>query len=143
MGISLGSSGPSPGRGLTPPGKQRVLPPPGSGGGDSGDGEIWCPILKPAGTSSLHRDLMGAEGPAYPWCCHKRAGRSRLRSSLCLPETDSESQRLCVCVKDGGGGMYVCVVHMLACTESMSVYKLGPVPCSGASWADSKIKAIR
>lgn len=44
---------------------------------------------------------------------------------------------VCVCVR---GDMCVYVVHMLACTESMNVYKLGPVPCSGASWADSKNK---
>ena len=46
-----------------------------------GDGEIWCPILKPAGTSSLHRDLMGAEGPAYPWC-----SQTRMRL-ICDPNT--------------------------------------------------------
>ena len=56
----------------------------------------------------------GGRGPCpHPWCCHKRAGRGRLRSSPCPPETDSQSQRcdLCECV-------CVCV-HALACTESV------------------------
>ena len=110
-----------PWQGSGPPGRWRAVPPSETGGGTLGMGECDTPIPKPAGTSSLHRDLfwgLRALPHPRPWCCHKRAGRGRLRSSPLppTPETDSQSQRLDVC-------MCVCVcvcVHALACTESMS-----------------------
>lgn len=39
-GISLGSIGPSPGWESGPPGRQRVVPPSGTGGGDSRNREM-------------------------------------------------------------------------------------------------------
>lgn len=82
------------------------------------------PIPKPAGISSLHRDFfwgLRALPNPRPWCCHKRAGRGRLRSSPCPPETDSQSQKSDVC-ESVCARVYVrvCVcVHALACTESV------------------------
>lgn len=99
-----------PWQGCGPPGRQRAVPPSGTGGGAPGMGKCDTPTPEPTGASSLHRDLFwGQRAPSrpHPWCCHKRAGRGRLRSSPCPPETDSQSQRydvcecVCVCARTG------------------------------------------
>lgn len=89
-GINLGSIGPSPGRGLDPQvGREQSLPQELEEG-TPGMGKCDTPIPKPAGPSSLHRDLfwgLRALPHPRPWCCHKRAGRGRLRSNP-LPPRD-------------------------------------------------------
>lgn len=65
-GISLGSIGPGLGRGLAPQvGREQSLPQELEEG-TPGMGKCDTPIPKPTGTSSLHRDLLGAEGPVPP-----------------------------------------------------------------------------
>lgn len=89
-GISLGSTGPSPGRGLAPQvGREQSLPQELEEGIPE-TRKCDIPTPKSAGTSSLHRDLfwgLRALPHPHPWCCHKRAGRGRLKSSS-LPPRD-------------------------------------------------------